>query len=119
MAKCINCGRRLSRVAHTEFEDTDKWRSRRKTCNYILCFEDRECGALIEWEPEHGCAAGKCSRCEALYSDKRVRRVKSRTYRYDKPGPYGDGFFCSLSCGHVFGVAAAKAGVRLKEVDDA
>lgn len=30
----------------------------------------------------------------------------------DRPGPYGDGFFCTLRCGHKFAVAAARHGYR-------
>jgi hypothetical protein len=41
------------------------------------------------------------------------RKIVSRAPYRDKPGPYGDGFFCSLNCGYRFAIAAAKAGYRL------
>lgn len=57
-----------------------------------------------------------CNACDALHDlpkGWKERTVASRERYRDKPGPYGDGFFCSLTCGYRFGVAAAKAGYRL------
>lgn len=34
--------------------------------------------------------------------------------RYDKPGDYGDGFFCGLRCGYMFGERLAQLGRRLQ-----
>lgn len=42
------------------------------------------------------------------------KKVVHRTYRYDKPGDYGDGHFCGLRCGWSFAVSAANSGVTLK-----
>ena len=58
----------------------------------------------------------RCSECEPDEPAPRgwqERSVVSRQRYFDKPGPYGDGFFCSLTCGHRFAVAAANAGYRL------
>lgn len=38
---------------------------------------------------------------------------ESRRKRYDKPGDYGDGFFCGLRCGYDFGVSMAGFGRRV------
>ncbi len=37
---------------------------------------------------------------------------------YEKPGAYGDGHFCGLSCGYDFGKAIAGFGRRLIRKDD-
>lgn len=39
-----------------------------------------------------------------------------RKFRYDKPGGYGDGHFCGLRCGYMFGVEIANQGTRLHPV---
>lgn len=46
------------------------------------------------------------------FAEKKV--VKERTKIGTKPGNYGDGHFCGLSCGYLFGVAMANFGHRLK-----
>lgn len=33
---------------------------------------------------------------------------------YDRPGDYGDGFFCGLRCAHQFATTLAEAGRRLQ-----
>jgi hypothetical protein len=56
------------------------------------------------------CDNEDCDRVQDIHR----KRVKSRERWHSKPGPYGDGFFCTLNCGHDFAVAAAKNGFRLK-----
>ena len=43
----------------------------------------------------------------------RKRRIVKRTRLGDKPGYRDTGFFCSLNCGHNFGVELAMCGRRL------
>ena len=46
----------------------------------------------------------------------RTERTGSVSYVTEESslGPYGDGFFCSLTHGYYFGVAAASVGYRMK-----
>jgi hypothetical protein len=40
----------------------------------------------------------------------------ARKPRYSKPGDYGDGHFCGLRCGYMFGVEIADQGTRMRPV---
>ncbi len=46
-------------------------------------------------------------RCE--WCGKKLRRHR---YRPGERGDYGDGFFCGLRCGYLFGVAIRETGTR-------
>lgn len=70
----------------------------------------------IGYEAVPGPRVLHCNSCAGKHSVPRgwrERKVVSRERYRDKPGPYGDGFFCSLTCGYRFGVASARAGYRL------
>jgi len=41
----------------------------------------------------------------------------TRRKQMDKPGAYGDGYFCGLTCGYEFGKALAHFGRRLIRKD--
>jgi hypothetical protein len=41
-----------------------------------------------------------------------VRKVKERTRLYNKPGAYGDGFFCTMGHAQLFAISAATTGFR-------
>ena len=45
---------------------------------------------------------------------KGMRSTDVKIKRYENPGPYGDGFFCSLRCGYQFGKTMAYRGARLR-----
>lgn len=40
-------------------------------------------------------------------------RTGTKKRIHGAPGPYGDGFFCTLSCGYQFGCELARKGRRL------
>lgn len=42
-----------------------------------------------------------------------IPRGQRTATTYSKPGDYGDGNFCGLRCGYMFGVRLADAGTRL------
>lgn len=42
-----------------------------------------------------------------------MKSKRNRRKMYEKPGPYGDGYFCSLTCGHRFAVVLASNGRRV------
>jgi hypothetical protein len=113
-AHCLFCDKPLSFRCHTEWEDTpippcDHCGGRRYVCHEQVLNPTTA-------HNEDGRKVFRCSNCEPdepVLKGWKARTVKSRKRWHDKPGPYGDGFFCSLTCGYRFGVAAAKAGYRL------
>lgn len=107
---CLWCGRKLPRPAHTTYEDTDK--------------PPKRCG---HWPPDYygsrkvePCGSREFTRdkpgwrCENGHYLEARRKLRSRTYVYEKPGAYGDGFFCGQSCGYAFGRVLADHGRRLQ-----
>lgn len=66
------------------------------------------CRAPIEQLSERDPRRMICSLCAGYPG--LVRKIISKTPRYDKPGDYGDGHFCGLSCGYRFAVAMANQG---------
>ncbi len=58
---------------------------------------------------------GDCQRDVACYRQK----ITEKTARYDKPGGYGDGFFCGLRCGYQWAVRFAELGKRLVNTERA
>lgn len=43
------------------------------------------------------------------------RRVKTRNKKlHNKPGPYGNGFFCSIECAFMFAIIVAQTGLVLR-----
>lgn len=89
---CLWCGRKLRfkhRVERQPVERTDT-----KCCR-------------AGWD-----LVGCCLNC-GQYAYRSEYKAVSRTRMHDKPGPYGDGFFCSLYHGYLFAVALARGGRRL------
>lgn len=53
-----------------------------------------------------------CARCK---TPSRGRKVKTRNRKLqDKPGPYGNGFFCSIECAFMFAIIVAQTGIFLR-----
>lgn len=98
---CLWCGEKLRHRYNTEWE------------HYQLdpsTFKSKCCDAPVvkPWGGLYYCSNDDCDKVQTLTR----KRVKSRTQLSDKPGGYGDGFFCTLNCGHSFAVAAANNGYR-------
>ncbi len=106
---CLWCGRKLRREHATKMESTEERLTPKE------CFE---CGGK-EWKspsvPDEGF---ECRGCDCEQFGRRKYKVKSRKPIYDKPGSYGDGYFCGLRCGFQFGVAFAGSGRRLEKKED-
>ena len=66
------------------------------------------CGKKLVWEYTADYEKAETSRGGHLFVETNRRR------RYDAPGPYGDGFFCTLRCAYQFGAALARGGRRLR-----
>lgn len=93
---CLWCGKKL-RFSYDSVYDY-YWPERSRCCKATLD-EDHCC---------EGCG-------NHIYKS---RRLISRKRRYDRPGAYADGAFCTMRCGYMFGVAAAQNGFRLQPLGD-
>lgn len=115
-ATCLMCGKRLSFLCDTKWQATpvppcpecggNRYVAREQTFNRDLA------------RNEDGGKVFRCSHCEPdepVPKGWKERTIVSRERYRDRPGPYGDGCFCSLNCGYRFGVASARAGYRLKK----
>lgn len=105
---CLWCGRKLRRSSYTEWITTDKTPKR---CTFRMgMYRDLETCGDTEFRRD-----GIGWRCKAHdHYVPPVKTLKTRTPNHDKPGDYGDGFFCGLRCGYMFGRALANGGDRLK-----
>ena len=101
---CLWCGRKLRMVYHTEKERTDAVRPPSK-CHF--------CGSRKGFTPLED-RRFECKGCYAEVYGDHVYHVVKRTPFYDKPGPRGDGLFCTLECGYNFAVCHAENGRRLE-----
>lgn len=104
---CKWCGRRLRQKYDTTWEPVEGRRPR--VCNAKLGVygTDGRCGsteleqsAMGQWHCKEGHSI----------DTHRSRRVASRKPHYDKPGDYGDGHFCGMTCGYLFGRVMADQG---------
>lgn len=114
---CIYCGKVLRHRFRTEKERVpDTWRAptRCYNCNHDLYEQPPKRKFKRTDDPSEF----ECCECGDIVKGECVYRVVSRVQLSKLPGPYQDGYFCSLRCGHAFGVAAAKAGYRLKGNDN-
>jgi len=108
---CLWCGRKLGWVCDTTYETVARekfkcWSCDRETPASEYSEEDRASGRLLY------CG----SPCYGMMETTR-RRIVSRRRRYAKPGPNGDGLFCSGGCAQAFGRQAASNGYRFKPVE--
>jgi hypothetical protein len=87
---CLWCGKKLSYTYDSERVPNG---THLRKGNYYSIAEDK----YIDVETEEK-------------SFKHVNKVK----RWELPGPMGNGYFCSISCGAEFGLVFAKDGERLK-----
>lgn len=106
---CLWCGKKL-RVARGQQGELVPAEGFRPPYKCYGC-ASRE----VEWlkldQEEHGHPLYECLRCKHVQRGE--RKMKRTPPDADaKLGAYGDGFFCSLSCGFSFAVAAASKGVR-------
>lgn len=91
---CLWCGKKLRQKYDSKYEHYNRSRS--------LCCK----APVIDGHTCEGCGN---------YVDS-GRRLVSRTKVHERLGDYGDGAFCTLRCGYMFGVAAAKNGFRLQKL---
>jgi len=110
---CLWCGKKLYFKTHTKYEDTDQWKPplRCYDCTRELYAEAPKRKFEATEEPH----VFRCTECGEESTGDKVRRVVSRKRLYEGRGPYGDGYFCSLRCGHSFGEACADAGMRMQK----
>lgn len=106
---CLWCGRKLRWRGETKYEDTDKKPTQCTRTSYEAGVYDREtCGDRNIAMTSDG---WKCGKGHYLNP---VRRVVAHKKATEKPGDYGDGFFCGLRCAYKFAVVLARSGQRLK-----
>lgn len=94
---CKWCGRKLRQQFYTKYEHVQRTKS--------LC-----CKAEITEDEFGTTVCGKCSK----YTSRFKKRLVSSKKRFDKPGSYGDGHFCGLNCGYLFGVVLADSGREVR-----
>lgn len=91
---CLWCGKKLIYRTHTTWDRSSRPATARESERY----ESGIGRANFHW------------RGDTLYIS--VKKVKERYRLYDKPGAYGDGFFCSMTHAQYFAIAAANSGFR-------
>lgn len=69
------------------------------------------CGKKLRWQttmfnPE----TGKADPIIDAETNTAIQGTRRTWPMYEKPGDYGDGHFCGLRCGYMFGVALADRG---------
>lgn len=108
---CWWCGHKLRRKAYSKWGKSDK--PPKGKCGYgkhDYTLEGSKCESSVYVKSKDNRSGWECE--EGHYRDP-VRILLERTYRYDKPGDYGDGFFCGQTCGYRFGVRIAQLGTKL------
>jgi len=116
---CLTCGKRLTFRCDMEWVETPIPPCPHCGRSRHVCHEQVFNHTLAR--NEDGGRVFRCSNCEPdqpVPPGWKEREVKLRRRIYEKAGPYHDGFFCSLKCGHSFGVLAAKAGYRLRKKEE-
>jgi hypothetical protein len=112
---CHWCGKKIRWVCHTEWENagfrpppkcyggcrTDSYEPAPKPSGWTLMP-----GAARAGEPD----VYRCNDCGDHRFGERKRRIKSRHRLYNKPGPGGNGYFCSNNCAAAWGRAAVRKG---------
>lgn len=111
--KCLYCSKKLVWVCDTTYR-VDETRAPRVCGAHLYRFEDgakmrTSCKSRRFSKTDDG---WKCKECNAIHSGR--RQITKRVHRYDKPGPNGDGLFCSKTHGWRFGILAARAGYKRK-----
>lgn len=100
---CLWCGKKLTYVTHTTWERS----TRPATAKEIERWEEGLGGNNIFVDRDLSTRDGSNDKILA-----RIKKVKERVRIYDKPGAYGDGFFCSMRHAQDFAVGAALNGSR-------
>lgn len=113
LAVCLFCAKKLGWVCDTVYI-TDATTAPRRCGSRIDSFdngfrETRRCKATRFKQTDDG---WKCTECRWLHEGR--RKIVKRTRRYLRPGPNGDGLFCSKEHGWKFGLLAGRAGYRRK-----
>jgi hypothetical protein len=91
---CLWCGKKLVYKTHTTWERSSRPATEKEEERY----ESGRGRAGFYWQDD------------TLYVT--VKKVKERRRLYDKPGAYGDGFFCNMRHAQDFAIAAAMNGFR-------
>lgn len=104
---CLWCGDKLTFKCHTVKERTEKVRYS-KCCPYCK-------GPVEEYLSKDGDGV-RCVEpsCRFDLHPEPVYRIVSRKPIYEKRGPYGDGFFCTMTCAYWFARRLATLGNHLK-----
>jgi ribosomal protein L37AE/L43A len=101
---CLWCGRKLRMSYFTEKQRTDKPRPP-SSCHYCNSGEGFTHVEDTVYE---------CKKCGTESHGGYVYKITKREAIHDKPGPKGDGFFCTLPCAYAFAVSLADHGRRLE-----
>jgi hypothetical protein len=114
---CLYCNKKLRQKYHTTWKHTDK---KPHACGGIIndgTWESKRCGG----KEFKRIASGnwQCQKCYRWETTGR-KQVETRVPAYDKPGDYGDGFFCNKKHGYRFALrVAAQLEKRMKSVESA
>lgn len=102
---CKWCGRKLRRAHYVERGPSDK--PPRGQCPHVagVYGEGERCTSRT-----YGRDGQLGWRCLNNHYRAAPRVVLSRTPKHAKPGDYGDGHFCGLTCGYLFAVRLANLG---------
>ena len=97
---CLWCGVKLIYVTHVKRKnEVDPKKPPRQChcgCERFNCDEPTE-----KWY---------CTDCGFGHDGRVTKRIVSREIIFDKPGAYGDGYFCTMSCAQAFAISAAERG---------
>ena len=116
---CLWCGRKLRQQYNTTWKILDDWNKPTRPCCKGFGYEHRSDEERRAGHNNESWYRWRCTnpKCGAFNNGSSKRKLTSRKKTFDKPGGYGDGYFCGHECSHEFAVVLANNGRRLKPAE--